>query len=145
MSTNMQDQEPRVTNLLLMGNRLADAVEADIAALERGAFQELRTTDPEIARISALYAREVANVKAAGGLKSLPPTLIEKLKESSARLTHGLTRHGSLVAVMRQATEGLVKAVAEEVDKSRNHSRTYTAKPGEKRTPASALIYNKSV
>lgn len=108
MSFDSEDQSGRLESLLSMGGRLADAVEADIAALEKGEFQDLRTTDPEIARLSLLYAREVSAVKAAGGLKKAPAAIIAKLRKASTRLSHSLLRHERLVACMRQATEGLV-------------------------------------
>ena len=91
------DQIPRLEHLLAMGKRLAAAIEADITALERGAFQDLRSTDPEIAKLAALYAREVATVKAAGGIGDAPAALVAALKETSVRLKAGLLRHDRLV------------------------------------------------
>lgn len=135
----------RLEQLLTMNKRLGDAVAADIAALEHGAFSDLSTTDPEIERLCALYGREVMALKAAGGIKNAPADLIAKLKESGSRLKSLLGRHEQLVVVMRQASEGLVKAIAEEVDKTRSEGAPYAAAPGAKRTGGGAIVYNKVV
>ena len=71
-------------------------------------------------------------VKAAGGLKKAPAAIIAKLKKASARLSQSLVRHERLVAAMRQATEGLVKAVVEghrgrvDVASTPNHGSPFT-------------------
>jgi hypothetical protein len=139
------DQTHRLENLVLMGKRLADAVEADISAIERGAFRELRTTDPEIANLAALYARDVAALKAAGGIQKPPRELARALKETSLRLKTLLGQHDQLVMCMRKATEGLVQAVAEEVEKTRKSIVPYTPKPQPKSTGAGAIVYNKVI
>ena len=135
----------RLEQLLTMNKRLGDAIAADIAALEHGAFSDLSTTDPEIERLCALYGREVMALKAAGGIKNAPASMIAKLKESGARLKSLLTKHEQLVICMRQASEGLVKAIAEEVEKTRSEAAPYAAAPGAKRTSGGAIVYNKVI
>ena len=139
------DQIPRLEHLLAMGKRLAAAIEGDITALERGAFQDLRSTDPEISKLAALYAREVAAVKAAGGIGEAPAALLDALKETSVRLKAGLLRHDRLVMCMRQASEGLVQAVAEEVEKTRKQAVPYSPKQVPKGVSTGAMVYNKIV
>ena len=136
----------RLEHLLAMSNRLSGVIEADIAALEQGAFNNLSTTDPEVGRLCALYGREVMALKAAGGIKDVPAELLAALKESGGRLTTLLLRHGSLVACMRQASEGLVQAVAEEVEKSRKRGAPYSSPSKPKReSSGGAIVYNKVV
>jgi hypothetical protein len=139
------DQTMRLENLLTMGRRLADAIAADIEALERGALNELATTDPEIGRLAAQYAREVAALKAAGGIRRAPRALTAALKEIGARLKHLLLRHDRLVACMREASEGLIQTIAEEVDKTRKRTAPYTAKPKAKSGGGDPIVYNKVV
>ncbi len=138
-------QVRRLEQLLAISKRLGDAIEADIAALERGAFGELTSTDPEVARLCALYGREVTALKASGGIKNMPEQLIATLKQSGGRLNKLLARHESLVACMRQASEGLIQAVAEEVEKSRRRNAPYSGTPKPKRVSSGAIIYNKVV
>jgi hypothetical protein len=140
-----RDQTRRLENLLTMGNRLADAVEGDIAAMERGTLRELRTTDPEIANLAAIYAREVAALKAAGGIKNPPQELARALKDTGLRLKTVLSHHDKLVMCMRKATEGLVQAVADEVERTRKSIVPYTPKPPAKSSGAGAIVYNKVI
>ena len=134
----------RIEQLLIMSNRLCDAIAADIAALEQGDFTNLSSTDPDVERLCALYGRDVMAVKAAGGIKNVPAPLVAALKESGGRLNKLLAHHGSLVACMRQASEGLIQTVAEEVEKSRKRGAPYSAAPKPKReTSGGAILYNK--
>jgi len=143
--TAKADQLRRLEQLLAISRRLADAIAADIAALEQGEFGNLTTTDPEVARLCALYGREVTALKASGGIKNMPEQLIATLKESGGRLNKLLSRHESLVACMRQASEGLIQAVAEEVDRSRKRGAPYSGTPTPKRVSSGAIVYNKVV
>jgi hypothetical protein len=136
----------RIENLLAMSNRLCDAIAADIKALEEGAFGKLTSTDPEIGRLCALYGREVMALKNAGGIKTVPVELVAALRESGGRLNKLLGHHESLVACMRQASEGLIQAVAEEVEKTRKRGAPYSANPKPKhQTSSGAIVYNKIV
>ena len=139
-------QKLRLEQLLTVSRRLSAAIAADIEALERGAFGELKTADPEIERLCAFYGREVKALKADGGIKHAPAQLIAALKESGAQLNGLLKIHERLVAAMRHAAEGLVQAVAEGVEKSRAGALPYTPNPAPKRSSAAgAIVYNKVI
>ena len=146
----MKEQAPdktselRLEQVLAMSKRLANAIAADIKALENGKFDELATADPEIERLCALYGREVTALKAAGGIRGASEEMIAALKESGERLNGLLARHGHLVLAMRNAAEGLIKTVAEEVEKVKRSARPYCAQPG-KRSSSGAIIYNRVV
>ena len=136
----------RVEHLLAMSNRLCEAIAADIKALEQGDFSKLATTDPEVGRLCALYGREVTALKNQGGIKDVPARLVAALKEAGKRLNTLLGQHGSLVACMRQASEGLIQVVAEEVEKTRKRDAPYSAIPEPKRqTSSGAILYNRVV
>ena len=77
----------------------------------------------------------------------MPPKLIAALKETGRELDKLLVRHAYLLAAMREASEGLVQAVAEGVERMRAGSRPYGQKPAPKRTAVSsgAIVYNKVV
>ncbi len=140
-------QRLRLEQLLTVSGRLIEAVSGDIAALERGAFNELKTTDPEIEKLCAFYGREVRSLKAEGGLKGVPHTLITALKDAGRRLDDLLVRHTHLLTAMREASEGLVQAVAEGVEQKRNASKPYGQQLAPKRAAVSsgAIVYNKVV
>jgi hypothetical protein len=135
----------RLEQLLAVSRRLGDAIEADIEALEKGEFGGLKTTDPEVERLCSFYAREVKALKAEGGIKQAPPGLLAAMREAGARLDSLLKTHERLVAAMRQAAEGLVQAVAEDVEKTRSGAAPYCATPQAKRSSSGAIVYNKVV
>ena len=140
------DTQRRMENLLAMSSRLCDVISTDIAALEKGDFGGIVSTDPEIGRLCALYGREVMALKSAGGVKNMPAELVATLKASGERLSHLLGQHESLVLCMRQASEGLIQAVAEEVEKTRKRGEPYTATPKPKgQSSSGAMVYNKVV
>jgi hypothetical protein len=143
---NAERQRLRLEQLLTVSKRLIEAVSGDIAALERGAFTELKTTDPEIEKLCAFYGREIRSLKAEGGIKGMPKTLIAALKEAGGLLDTLLVRHQRLLAAMREASEGLVQAVAEGVEQARSGSKPYGQQPQPKHaTSSGAIVYNKVV
>ena len=141
-----EQNQRRVEQLLALSNRLCDAIAADIAALEKGDFANLATTDPEVGRLCTMYGREVMGLKAAGGVKDVAAELIAALKDSGGRLTHLLGQHEALVVCLRKASEGLIQTVAEEVDKTRKRGAPYSPVPKAKReTSGGAIVYNKVI
>jgi hypothetical protein len=136
----------RMENLLAMSTRLCDTISTDIAALEKGDFGGIASTDPEVGRLCALYGREVLALKNSGGVKNMPAELVSALKNAGERLSRLLGQHESLVLCMRQASEGLIQVVAEEVDKSRKRGAPYSATPKPKRESSTgAIVYNKVI
>jgi hypothetical protein len=138
-------RELKLEQLLAMSNRIGNAIATDIEALEGGKFDALSTGDPEIEKLCLIYGREVTALKASGGIKGAPAPLLAALKESGARLKSLLKRHGLLVGAMRHASEGIVQAVAEEVEKTRARKAPYGAKPEAPRGKPGAIVYNRVV
>jgi len=140
----MTDAE-RAENLLSLTERLVAAVEADITLLQTGNYPPLALVDPVIDQLSAAYTREVTAVKKAG-LKDAPAPLLASLKAAAAKLKDLLKRHAKIVSAMRGASEGMIKAIAEEVEKRRTAAMPYAAKPGVRpAASASAIVYNRVV
>ena len=135
----------RLEQLLIMSIRIGDTIAHDIVALEKGKFGELKTADPELDRLCAIYGREIKALKADGGVKDAPAELVAKLRESGTRLNGLLARHQRLVSCMRNVSEGLVQAVAEEVQKMRELVVPYSATPKPKRGSGDAIVYNNVV
>ena len=140
----MSGAAERAENLLSLTTRLSGAVEADIAALEKGTYPPLALIDPVIEQMSMVYGREVSAARSSG-IKDAPQTLLRSLKDAGAKLKALLKRHEHLVAAMRGASEGMVRAVAEEVDRTRTAGMPYSATPGARPASAGAIIYNKMV
>ena len=144
-TVSAERQRMRLEQLLTVSGRLIEAIAAEIAALEKGDFSELKTTDPEVERLCAFYGREVRALKAEGGVKRAPAALLAAMRESGAELDRLLKHHELLVGAMREASEGLVKVVAEGVDKIRTGDAPYTPAPKAKHASSGAIVYNKVV
>ncbi len=139
----MNDAE-RAENLLSLTERLVAAVEADISSLQRGKYPPLALTDPVIEQMSAIYGREVGAMKKTG-LKDAPAALLSSLRLAAAKLKDLLQRHGKIVSAMRFASEGMVRAVAEEVERRRAATRPYTPASTAAAQGAGAILYNRIV
>ncbi len=131
----------KIELLIAMAERLIFAIEGDIAALKAGRPQEMRTIDPEIQRLSALYGREAAGLDPARA-KAAPAELRQKLFATTAKFRDALSLHARLITRVRNASEGIVKAVAEEVERRRAPLCTYTPVAPRNRPHASAMVYN---
>jgi hypothetical protein len=131
----------RIERLIAMAGRLIEALESDIAALKSGNPRGLRTIEPEILKLSALYGREAAgfNPEAA---KSAPADLRKRLLDATSRFRDLLGVQTRLITRLRGASEGIVKAVAEEIERQRAPLRPYG---GATPRASGAMLYNNVV
>jgi len=130
----------KIERVIALAERLIAALEADIAALERGTPQAMKTIDPEIQKLSALYAREAAGLSPAVA-KSAPDTLRSKLSQTTQRFREVLLLQTRILTRVRNASEGMIQAVAHEVDRQRQIIRPYGAAPARPRSTG-AMVYN---
>ena len=137
----MNGDSERVERLVKMAERLIDAIEADIGALKAGQPQNMRTTDADIQRLSALYGRE-AHGFTQDTVKDIPIPLRSRFFETIKKIRELLTLHARLIARVRNASEGMIKAIAEEVDRQAAPLRTYARLPNAAARPAQAMVYN---
>jgi hypothetical protein len=135
--------DARIERLITMAERLAEALEADMAALRAGNPRNLRTIEPEILKLSALYCREAGGVNA-DVAKSAPAELRKRLFAATAKFRDTLASQTRLLARIRGAGEGMIRAVAEEVERQRAPVRTYGPAASAGR-PGGAMLYNSIV
>ena len=140
----MNADPQKIELLITMAERLIAAIEADIAALRAGRPLELQTIDPEIQRLSALYSREAAGLDPARA-KAAPSELRRKFFVTTAKFRDALTLHARLLTRVRNTSEGIVKAVAEEIDRRRAPMCTYAPAASYGRSRATAMVYNRIV
>ena len=138
--------DPRLERVVLMAERLIEVLTADIAALERGRPGEMKTLDPEIQQLSAQYTREAAALNRSS-IEAAPAALRARLTAATKRFREVLALHARILTRIRNASEGMIKAVAEEVDRRRRstlpYSAPYAAKPAGYRPAANgAMLYN---
>jgi hypothetical protein len=137
----MTADEPRMERMIVLAERLIAALEADIVALKAGVPAQMKTLDPEVQKLSALYGREAQGLDP-NTIKSARADLKTKLKDTTARFREILSVHARMLTRMKNASEGIVRAVAEEVERKNTQGRPYA--PGFTQTPrpASAMVYN---
>ncbi len=144
MNDARMDDVPRIERLIAMAERLAAALEADIAALKAGRPREMKSLSPEIQRLCALYGREAQNfdIRIA---KSAPLSLRQRFIAATAKFREVLMLHGRMLNRVKNASEGMIQAIAREVERMNQTSRVYGPKPGQAAKPAGAMIFNKVI
>ena len=141
----MNDARVKVERVIALTERLADMLGADVAALEKGrGANELRTNDPSVQQLTVLYAREAGSVNAAVA-KAVSPELRQKLAQSTKRMNDTLARHQRIITRVRNASEGMIRAVAQEVERRRGFQRNYARVPAARPQSSGSLLYNSVV
>jgi hypothetical protein len=144
MSEARIEDVPRIERLISMAERLVVALEADIAALKAGKPAEMISMKPEIQRLSALYGREAQNfdIRIA---KSAPPSLRQKFVAITTKFREVLMLHGRMIARVKNASEGMIQAIAREVERVNQTRATYGPRPGYAPKSSGAMVYNKVI
>ncbi len=144
MSETALQDGPRIERLISLAERLVVALEADIAALKAGKPGEMKSMDPEIQKLSLLYGREAQNfdIRIA---KAAPASLRDRFLAITAKFRQVLELHARMLARVKNASEGMIQAVAREVERMNAPMRTYSPRPGYKPRPAGAMLFNKIV
>ena len=137
----MTAPNPRIERVIALTERLTEALKADIKALEQGRPREMRTIEPETQQLAALYGREANSINAAT-IKTLSAPVRARLTEATARFQEALKLQQRLITRMKNASEGIVRAIATDVERKRNATRPYGRTPMPASRPASALLYN---
>lgn len=131
----------KLERMITMAERLIAAFEADINALKAGKPQEMKSLDPEIQRLSALYGREAAGLNPAEA-RNAPQDVRFRFANVTGRFRDALGLHQRILTRMRNASEGIVKAVAGEVQKKRAPTLTYAPPKSAYKPRQVAMIYN---
>jgi len=134
--------DEKIERLIQMAQRLTEALEGDIEALKAGRPRALRTIEPEIVRLSAIYSREASSLNP-DTARAAAPDLRKRLVDATARFRDCLSVQTRLLARMRGASEGMIRAIAEEVERQSAPLRTYGAVQGAR--PGQAMLYSSVV
>ena len=126
--------------LILLTQRLTQSLAADADAFEGRRPQEAAARMEETARLANLYRHESSRVKADRSfLAGATPDRRQRLQRATEIFEATLDRHGRALHGVRTVTEGLVKAIAEEIARSRNTGAGYG--PGARTaTPAATSV-----
>lgn len=137
MSASPENAIERVGQLIALTERLTEMVAADAQAFENRRPQDAAAQLPETARLANIYRHESARVRADPGLvNNAPPELRQRLIRATEAFDAVLARQVRAVGAAKVVTEGLVRAIAEEVAVQRQQGSVYG--PGAVAPPAAA-------
>ena len=144
MTAPKLEDAPRMERLIALAERLVLALEADIVALKAGKPGEMRSMDPEIQKLSVIYGREAQNfdIRIA---RSAPPSLRNRFLAITAKFREVLQMHARMLTRVKNASEGMVQAIAREVERINAPTRTYGPQSGYKAPPSQAMVFNRVV
>jgi type I site-specific restriction endonuclease len=142
--TGQVNDTPRIERLIALAEKLVMALENDIAELKNGRTTALRTNDPEIQKLTALYTREAQGFDPRIA-QSAPPTLRQRFMAVTAKFREVLQMHARMIARVKNASEGIIRAIADEVERANAPTRTYGPRPGYKPQSSGAMLFNKVV
>ena len=136
--------EPKLERLISMAERLIVALECDIAALKAGTPAKMVSLDPEIQKLSAVYGREAQNfdIRIA---KSAPVALRTRFLTITTKFRDVLQLHARMLIRVKNASEGMIQAIAREVERMNAPTRTYGPRPTTTPRSAGAMVFNKVV
>jgi len=134
----------RVEQLIVLTNRLTELVSSECRAFEERRPQDAAKTLEETSRLANLYRHESQRIRADRSLIEGAP--LER-RMALARATEGfdavLARHGRALEAAKVITEGIVKAVADEVVKKRATGAGYGPKATASAGKATAITLNR--
>jgi hypothetical protein len=136
--------DPRIERLISLAERIIAALESDIAALKEGRNGALQTNDPEIQKLTAIYGREAKGFDPKLA-ENAPPTLRQRFFAITAKFREVLQLHGRMLTRVKNASEGIIRAIAQEVERTNAPMRTYSPRPGYKPPSAGPMVFNKVV
>jgi len=136
--------DSKIERLIAMAERLTKALEADIVALKAGTPSKMMSTDPEIQKLSALYGREAQDfdIRIA---RAAPQPLRIRFMTITAKFREVLQLHARLLARVKNASEGMIQAIAREVERMNAPLRTYGPRPPAKPQSPGAMLFNKVI
>jgi len=136
--------DPRIERLISLAERIIAALESDITALKEGRPNELQTNDPEIQKLTAIYGREAKGFDPRLA-ENAAPGLRQRFFAITAKFREVLQLHGRMLTRVKNASEGIIRAIAKEVDRANAPMRTYSPRPGYKPPSAGPMVFNKVI
>jgi hypothetical protein len=134
----------RMQQLIVLTERLTGLIAEQLRAFEAHRPQDAALNADETARLANLYRHESLKVRADPTLLAgAPPEAKDRLIAATRSFDAVLARHGRAVEAAKTITEGLIRAIAEEVAKQRNGVASYGPKARQAPRPATAVALNR--
>jgi hypothetical protein len=136
--------DSRIERLISLAERIISALEGDIAVLKSGRTAALSTNDPEIQKLTVIYGREAKGFDPRLA-QNAPPSLRQRFFAITAKFREVLQLHARMVTRVKNASEGIIRAIATEVERTNAPMRTYGPRTGYKPPSAGPMLFNKIV
>jgi hypothetical protein len=147
MALAAENAADRVDQLILLTERLTELMAAQALAFEQHRPQDAAAYIEETSKLANLYRHESAKVRANPGLLSGAPFAERtRLTRATEAFDAVLARQARSLEAAKIVTEGLVRAIAEEVAAQRNKGSASYGPSGErteKPADGSAITLNK--
>ena len=145
MTSSAQDAEARVDALIQLTERLTDLISSECRAFEAHKPHEAVATIDETSRLANVYRSESHKVRADRTLvEAAPMAKRVRLVRATEAFDAVLARHGRALQAAKVVTEGLVKAVADEIASKRVTGSGYGSNAASSLAPATSLTLNQS-
>lgn len=142
MSLAAADPDDRVEQLMALLAQLTARITAETQAFEARRPQEAQAGLAETQRLANLYRHEATRIRRDPSLiAAADPTRRYRLREAVTGFEATLARHARALEAAKVVTEGLVKAVAEEIAAARPQAAGYG--PGVKTAYAAPIALNR--
>jgi hypothetical protein len=146
MSVLAGDATQRVEQLIVLTERLTKFLKMELKAFEARRPQDAAANSAETQRLANVYRHESARIRADPSLiADAPPALHRRLMEATKVFDDVLGRHGRALYAAKTITEGLVRAIAEEVAGQRRRVAAYGPEARQYKADASAITLNRRV
>lgn len=133
-----------VERLILLTERLTEQMAADAKAFEARRPHDAAARVDETARLANLFRHESARVRQDPRLVAAAPAeLRDRLMRASEAFDAVLARHGRALHAAKTVTEGIVRAIAEEVSSARSAGTGYGPGARTQAAPATAITLNR--
>ena len=144
MALDAHDATDRVEQLIILTDRLTALMVQQCQAFEQRRPQDAAASMEEMTRLANLYRHESMRVRASPDLiEGAPLEQRQQLMRATEAFDAVLARQGRAIEAARTVTEGLVRAIAEEVASQRSTGSGYGATAESQAGDARAITLNK--
>ena len=131
MALSATDATDRVEQLTILTERLTELIALEAQAFEQGRPQDAALHLDETSRLANVYRHESARVRANPSLvASAPSAMRSRLIRATEAFDAVLARQGRALEAAKTVTEGLVRAIADEVATQRAGATGYGPNAG---------------
>jgi hypothetical protein len=131
MALLADDAKDRAEQLVMVTERLTVLVAEDTRQMEARLPPLDGAEGDEKARLANTYRLELARIKHDRSLvEGAPPAILSRLRETTVALNQVLAAHELALGAIKLVSEGLVRAMAEEVSRQRTGEANYGSTGG---------------